>query len=60
MGCIDAYREALMRDLSSTAPAAETDPESGTAMALAADSTGVNKDSPAGWDSCQGKLPCAS
>jgi hypothetical protein len=52
MGCIDAYREALMRDFSSTAPpatastplssqrqAAETDRESGTAMALADDST---------------------
>ena len=48
MGCIDAYREALTRDFSSTAPpaptstpapsqppAAETDRESGTAMALA-------------------------
>ena len=44
MGCIDAYREALTRDFSSTAPpapsqppAAETDRESGTAMALAED-----------------------
>ena len=50
MGCIDAYREALMRDFSSTAPSAptskpapsqppatETDRESHMAMALAED-----------------------
>ena len=48
MGCIDAYREALMRDLSATTPsaptstpvpsqrqAAEPEPESDTAMTLA-------------------------
>ena len=48
MGCIEAYREALTRNLASTAPlpsapsqrpAAETDRESGTAMALAKQET---------------------